>query len=51
MELYCRAKVATDEADAALKADDSPYILVKLGEDDDGEDRTTAKPNPNIKKR
>lgn len=51
MELYCRAKVATDEADAALKADDSPYIIVKLGKDDDGDDRTTAKPNPNIKKR
>ncbi len=51
MELYCRAKVATDEADAALKADDSAYVIVCLSGDKDSEIRTTAKPNPNIKKR
>ena len=51
MVLYCRAKVATDEADAALKKDDRPYILVPLGVDKDGKAKTTAKPNPNIKKR
>ena len=49
--LYCRAKVATDEADAALKKDDRPYILVPLGVDKEGKPKTTAKPNPNIKKR
>lgn len=51
MELYCRAKVATDEADAALKRDDSPFILVTLGEDKDGNIKTTLKPNPNLRKR
>lgn len=51
MELYCRAKVATDEADAALKKDDRAYVLVPLGVDKDGKPKTTAKPNPNIKKR
>lgn len=51
MELYCRAKVATDEADAELKKDNRPYILVALGVDKDGKAKTTAKPNPNIKKR
>lgn len=51
MELYCRAKVATDEADQALKKDDRAYVLVPLGVDKDGKPKTTAKPNPNIKKR
>lgn len=51
MELYCRAKVAADEADEALKKDPRPYIIVALGKDKNGESRTTAKPNPNIKKR
>lgn len=51
MELYCRAKVATDEADAELKKDPRPYILVPLGVDKDGKPKTTAKANPNIKKR
>ena len=36
MELYCRAKVATDEADTELKKDRRPYILVSLGKDKDG---------------
>lgn len=51
MEMYCRAKVATDEADAELKNDNRYYIIVPLGKDRNGEVRTTAKPNPNIKKR
>ena len=51
MELYCRAKVACDEADAELKKDNRAYILVALGVDKDGNPKTTAKPNPNIKKR
>ena len=51
MQLYCRAKVATDEADAELKKDPKPYILVPLGIDKDGKPKTTAKANPNIKKR
>ena len=51
MVLYCRAKVSTDEADAELKKDNRPYILVPLGVDKDGKPKTTAKPNPNIKKR
>lgn len=51
MVLYCRAKVATDEADAALKKDDRAYILVPLGIDKNGNPKTTAKANPNIKKR
>ena len=51
MELYCRAKVACDEADAELKKDNRAYILVPLGVDGRGKPKTTAKPNPNIKKR
>lgn len=51
MELYCRAKVAADEADAELKKDKRAYILVPLGVDKNGNAKTTAKPNPNIKKR
>lgn len=51
MELYCRAKVATDEADAELKKDPRAYLIVALGVDKDGKPKTTAKPNPNIKKR
>lgn len=51
MVLYCRAKVSTDEADAELKKDNRPYILVPLGVDKDGKPKTTAKPNPNLKKR
>lgn len=46
MELYCKAKVATDEADSELKKDPRPYILVPLGKDKDGKIRTTTKPNP-----
>ena len=51
MELYCRAKVATDEADAELKKDPRAYIIIPLGVDKDGKPKTTAKPNPNLKKR
>lgn len=51
MELYCRAKVATDEADRELKKDSRAYVIVPLGYDKDGNPKTTAKPNPNIKKR
>ena len=51
MELYCRAKVEADKADEELKNDPRPYILVPLGVDEKGEQRTTAKPNPNIKRR
>ena len=49
--MYCRAKVATDEADAELKKDPKPYILVPLGKDKNGNVKTTAKANPNLKKR
>lgn len=51
MTIYCRAKVAFDEADAALKEDGRAYVIVPLGKDSDGNLKTTAKPNPNIKKR
>lgn len=51
MELYCRAKAAADEADRELKKDNRAYILVPLGMDKDGKPKTTAKANPNIKKR
>lgn len=51
MELYCRAKAAADEADEELKKDNRAYILIPLGKDKNGEIKTTAKPNPNIKKR
>lgn len=52
MVLYCRAKVATDEADAALKKDNRAYILVDSGmTDKDGQPKMQVKANPNIKKR
>nr|DAX95797.1 MAG TPA: terminase small subunit [Caudoviricetes sp.] len=51
MELYCRAKVATDEADAALKEDNRAYITVEAGEDMHGNTKYQVKANPNIKKR
>lgn len=51
MELYCRAKVAADEADAELKKNRQEFILVDAGEDKDGNQKWVVKPNPNIKKR
>ena len=52
MVLYCRAKVATDEADDALKKDNRPYILYPMGMfDKDGNEKMQLKANPNIKKR
>lgn len=51
MVLYCRAKVATDEADAALKEDPRPFIAYECGEDKDGNVKYVLKANPNIKKR
>lgn len=51
MELYCRAKVATDEADAALKADPRAYIPYEVGQESNGEIKYQLKANPNIKKR
>lgn len=52
MVLYCRAKVATDEADIALKKDNRPYILYPMGMfDKDGHEKMQLKANPNIKKR
>lgn len=52
MELYCRAKVATDEADAELKKDNRAYVLVDSGmTDKDGQPKMQVKANPNIKKR
>ena len=44
--MYCRAKVATDEADAELKMIIDIILIVALGKDRNGEVRTTAKPNP-----
>lgn len=51
MVLYCRAKVATDEADAALKEDPRAYLVYECGEDKDGNPKHVLKANPNIKKR
>lgn len=51
MVLYCRAKVATDEADAALKEDHRAYLVYECGEDKDGNPKQVLKANPNIKKR
>ena len=52
MELYCRAKVATDEADAELKKDNRAYIIVKTGMyEKNGEEKTQVKSNPYIKQR
>ena len=51
MVLYCRAKVATDEADAALKEDPRPFIAYECGLDKDGNVKQVLKANPNIKKR
>lgn len=51
MELYCRAKVAADEADAELKKDGRAYIIIEYGTDKYGDPKTQLKPNPNIKKR
>lgn len=50
MELYCRAKVATDNADKALKKDPRPYILLGTGMyDKDGNEKMQLKANPNLK--
>ena len=49
--LYCRAKVATDEADAALKEDPRAHLVYECGEDKDGNPKYVLKANPNIKKR
>lgn len=51
MELYCRAKVAADEADAAIKKHPSEFILVDAGVDKNGVKKKVIKPNPNYKKR
>ena len=51
MVLYCRAKVATDEADAALKEDPRAYLVYECGEDKDGNPKYVLKANPNIRKR
>ncbi|MDE7440229.1 MAG: phage terminase small subunit P27 family [Clostridia bacterium] len=51
MTIYCRAKVAFDEADAALKEDGRPFISYECGTDKDGNPKYQLKPNPNIKKR
>ncbi len=51
MVLYCRAKVATDEADAALKEDPRAYLVYECGEDKEGNPKYVLKANPNIKKR
>ena len=52
MVLYCRAKVATDEADTELKNDNRAYITVKTGMyDKNGKEKTQVKANPYIKQR
>lgn len=52
MELYCRSKVACDEADAELKKDNRAYVLVDSGmTDKDGQPKMQVKANPNLKKR
>lgn len=51
MQMYCRAKVETDTADKELKKDNRAYIIIALGKDKKGNIKTTAKINPNIKRR
>ena len=51
LELYCRAKVATDEADKELKTDPTPYVKYACGIDENGNIKYQLKANPNIKKR
>ena len=52
MELYCRAKVATDEADADLKKDPRAYIIIEVEHNEEGKPtKVQVKPNPNLKKR
>lgn len=52
MELYCRAKVATDEADAAIKKDPRDFVIIDSGNlDKEGNPKMLCKPNPNYKKR
>ena len=52
MELYCRAKAATDEADAELKKEGAqPFEQYQCGYDETGRPKYQLKANPNIKKR
>lgn len=51
MELYCRAKVATDEAHKELKEDERYYIPIEAGYDKLGDPKIMLKVNPNYKKR
>ena len=51
MEIYCRAKVAMDEEDEALKEDTQPDIPYECGTDKDGNPKSQLKANPNINKR
>lgn len=47
MELYCRAKVAADEADAEFKKDPRLYILIGTGTyDRNGDEKMQTKVNP-----
>lgn len=50
MELYCRAKVATDNADKELKKDPRAYVLIPSGSyDKDGKEKLVLKANPYLK--
>jgi P27 family predicted phage terminase small subunit len=49
MEMYCRAKIAFDEADAEIKKDPRYYQIIPIGKDRNGNIKTTAKPNPHYK--
>jgi P27 family predicted phage terminase small subunit len=52
MELYCRAKVATDEAHEELQKDSRAYKIIDTGLlDKNGSPKVQVKPNSNIKKR
>lgn len=51
MEIYCRAKVAFDEADAELKVHPDAYVRIPIGYDKNMKLKWGLKANPNIKKR
>lgn len=46
MQLYCRTKVAADNADKEIKKDPRYYINVPIGTDKNGKDKFAVKVNP-----
>lgn len=49
MQMYCRSKVAADEAYKAIKKDPRYYILIPAGFDKNGNEKVISKTNPNYK--